>query len=126
MSEKKTKYSDSELKEFETNILNNISEATTQIKNLMGAVNGQGENSIENAIKTIEDGSIISERDSYFLQAERQRQFIGYLEDALVRIKNGTYGICIITGELIEKERLMVVPHTRHSLAGKLIAQANQ
>ena len=52
--------------------------------------------------------------------AGRQHKFITNLEKALIRIKNGTYGICIDTGKLISKERLKVVPHTMHSIEAKL------
>ena len=52
--------------------------------------------------------------------AARQQKFITQLENALVRIKNGTYGVCIDTGKLISKERLKAVPHTMHSIEAKL------
>ena len=55
--------------------------------------------------------------------AARQQKYITNLENALVRIKNGTYGICSVTGKLISKERLIAVPHTTQSIEAKLMQQ---
>jgi len=55
--------------------------------------------------------------------AARQQKYIMNLENALVRIKNGTYGICTVTGKLIPKERLIAVPHTTQSIEAKMMQQ---
>ena len=60
------------------------------------------------------------EKESLSQLAARQQKFINSLESALIRIKNGTYGICVDTGKLISKERLRDVPHTMHSIEAKL------
>ncbi|MEL6152540.1 MAG: TraR/DksA C4-type zinc finger protein, partial [Bacteroidota bacterium] len=78
------------------------------------------DNSTESAFKLLEDGADTTEKESLSQLAGRQRKFIEQLEAALIRIKNGTYGVCIVTGQLIDKERLKAVPHTRHSLAAKI------
>jgi RNA polymerase-binding transcription factor DksA len=76
-----------------------------------------------------EQGTDAQEREKLYLWAQRETKFLGYLEDALQRIDNGTYGICIdcidepqnlcATCPLIPKERLMAVPHTQHCLQVK-------
>jgi RNA polymerase-binding transcription factor DksA len=60
------------------------------------------------------------ERESLNQLAARQQKFVINLENALIRIKNGTYGVCVDTGKLISKERLKAVPHTMHSIEAKL------
>ncbi len=72
-----------------------------------------------------EQGTDAQEREKLYLWAQRETKFLGYLEDALERIENGTYGICIDSLELAEgphlipKERLFAVPHTQHCVACK-------
>ena len=68
----------------------------------------------------LEDSAEVAEKESLSQLAARQRKFIAELEAALLRIKNDTYGVCVVTGELIDKERLKAVPHTKYSLAAKL------
>jgi RNA polymerase-binding transcription factor DksA len=70
--------------------------------------------------KTLEGGAATLEKKSINQLAARQQKFITQLEDALVRIENKTYGICKVTGNLIQKERLMAVPHTTMSMEAKL------
>ena len=77
-----------------------------------------------NSTKVLEDGADTMEKENMNQLAARQQKFINNLENALIRIKNGTYGICIDTGKLISKERLKAVPHTMHSIEAKL-AQRN-
>ncbi len=122
MSEEKTRYSDEELKEFEDLIKRKLEQATSEfnfIKDSMKKVYGGGDNTF-NAIKGLEDGTDTMEKESLSQLAGRQQKFIKNLENALIRIKNGTYGICIDTGKLIGKERLKAVPHTMHSIEAKL------
>jgi RNA polymerase-binding transcription factor DksA len=68
----------------------------------------------------LEDGADTLERENMSQLAARQQKFIINLENALVRIKNGTYGVCVDTGKLIAKDRLKAVPHTMHSIEAKL------
>jgi len=68
----------------------------------------------------MEDGADTQEKESMNQLAVRQQKFAKNLENALMRIKNGTYGVCIDSGKLISKERLRLVPHTQHSIEAKL------
>jgi len=68
----------------------------------------------------LEDGADTAEKENLSQLAARQQKFMTQLENALVRIKNGTYGICVDTGKLIRKARLKSVPHTMHSIEAKL------
>ena len=122
MSEK-SKYSQKELKEFEALILQKLKLAEEELKTLMGSINHSTDETIDGSyggVKTLEDGAETMEREQMNQLAARQQKFINNLENALIRIKNGTYGICIDTGKLIQKERLMSVPHTMHSIDAKL------
>jgi RNA polymerase-binding transcription factor DksA len=68
----------------------------------------------------MEDGAETAEKENINQLAVRQMKFAQNLENALMRIKNGTYGVCIDSGKLISKERLRLVPHTQHSIEAKL------
>ena len=121
--EEKNKYSDEELKEFETLILEKLDKAKKElnyIKESLSRSNDSGTDNTAGASKFLEDGSDTMEKESLSQLAARQQKFINSLESALIRIKNGTYGICIDTGKLISKERLRAVPHTMHSIEAKL------
>ena len=121
---KQKRYSLEELQEFEAAIMKKLEKANNELNDILGSLGRKRENSTDTNIKMLEDSAEVAEKENLSQLAARQRKFIGELEAALVRIKNGTYGICIVTGELIDKERLKVVPHTRHSLAAKLTDQA--
>ena len=71
----------------------------------------------------MEDGADTSEKESMSQLAARLQKFATQLENALIRIKNGTYGVCIDTGKLIPKERLRAVPHTQQTIEAKLMKQ---
>ena len=73
----------------------------------------------------LEDGADMMEKENLSQLASRQQKFMVQLENAMVRIKNGTYGICVDTGKLISKERLKAVPHTMHSIEAKLKQSRN-
>ena len=75
--------------------------------------------------KVLEDGAETSQKESLNELAARQQKFIINLSNALIRIKNGTYGICKVTGKLIPKERLRAVPHTMMSIEAKLEEKKN-
>jgi RNA polymerase-binding transcription factor DksA len=69
---------------------------------------------------TMEDGSMSMEREQLSQMASRQITYIDHLEKAMMRIENKTYGICRVTGKLIDKARLRAVPHATLSLEAKL------
>ncbi|MGB3467366.1 MAG: TraR/DksA C4-type zinc finger protein [Cyclobacteriaceae bacterium] len=122
MSEK-TRYSEDELKEFEELILEKLDKSKNELNFIKSSLNKTSETGIGNSfgtVKTLEDGAETAEKESLNQLAARQQKFIVNLEKALIRIKNGTYGICIDTGKLISKERLKAVPHTMHSIEAKL------
>jgi RNA polymerase-binding protein DksA len=126
-TEGKTKYSDVELKEFEELILDKIEKASGELstlKNSLSKSNSSGTDSTASSSKVLEDGAETAEKEAISQLAARQQKFITNLENALVRIKNGTYGICKDTGKLISKERLKAVPHTTQSIEAKLNQQA--
>ncbi|MEQ9300302.1 MAG: TraR/DksA C4-type zinc finger protein [Cyclobacteriaceae bacterium] len=121
--EGKNRYSDEELKEFQELINEKLTQAKTElsyIKESLTRSHESGTDATQGALKTLEDGADTMEKESQSQLAARQQKFINNLENALVRIKNGTYGICIDTGKLISKERLRAVPHTMHSIEAKL------
>tara|TARA_B100001248_G_scaffold78245_1_gene56506 strand:- start:545 stop:928 length:384 start_codon:yes stop_codon:yes gene_type:complete len=119
----KTKYTAKELKEFEKLILDKIKDAQGEldfIKESLLRKNLSGTDSTQGALKTLEDGADTMEKESLSQLAGRQQKFIHNLEKALIRIKNGTYGICKDTGILIDKKRLRAVPHATQSIEAKL------
>ena len=119
----KTRYSTEELKEFEELILGKLDKAREELKQLKDTLNRSndtGTDSTASNTKVLEDGADTAEKENLSQLAARQQKFINNLENALIRIKNGTYGICSITGRLITKERLRAVPHTTLSIEAKL------
>ncbi|MDN5216507.1 TraR/DksA C4-type zinc finger protein [Fulvivirgaceae bacterium BMA12] len=119
----RTRYSDEELKEFEVIILEKIDKAKIaleDIKSTLSRKNDSGTDNTAGTLKVLEDGADTVEKENLSQLAARQQKFINNLENALVRIKNSTYGICVDTGKLISKERLRAVPHTMHSIEAKL------
>ena len=116
----KKRYSTQELGVFETIITKKLAKASSELKATLEALGRKSDHGTDVTIKMHEDGAEVTSKESLGQLAVRQEKFIAELKAALLRIKNGTYGICIVTGELIDRERLAVVPHTRHSLAAKL------
>lgn len=119
----KTAYSKEELQTFEDIILKKLAIAKdelNQLKESLSKKNDSGTGYTASTSKLLEDGADTLERESQNQLAARQQKFIYNLENALIRIKNGTYGVCVDTGKLISKERLMAVPHTMHSIEAKL------
>ncbi|WP_339607342.1 TraR/DksA C4-type zinc finger protein [uncultured Roseivirga sp.] len=119
----KTRYSDSELKEFEALINDKLEKAKSEFNELKKSISKGGDTGTDitnNSTKVLEDGADTLEKENLNQLAARQQKFINNLENALIRIKNGTYGVCIDTGKLISKERLKAVPHTMHSIEAKL------
>ena len=125
MAEEKerVRYSEEELKEFESLINEKLDKARkeyTYMKESMTKKNDSGIDGTTTSSKVLEDGADTAEKENLTQLLARQQKFIQQLEFALIRIKNGTYGICIDTGKLIPKERLRAVPHTQHSIEAKL------
>lgn len=123
MEEKKTRYTEEELVEFKEIIDQKIELARKEYNALMRSFRGDDSNDIDDTMptyKVLEEGSCTLSKEEILIQAERQYKFIRSLEAALVRIKNGTYGIDRLTGELIPKERLRIVPHATLSVASKM------
>jgi DnaK suppressor protein len=119
----KNKYTEDELKEFEALINEKLDKAKSELNTLRSSLthsDDEGTGETFSSVKTLEDGAETAEKEQLSQLAARQQKFINNLEKALIRIKNGTYGICIDTGKLISKERLRAVPHTMHSIEAKL------
>jgi len=119
----KTRYSDSELQEFKDLITEKIRVAKEELSSLTQSLsnpNSNGTDDTAGTFKTLEDGSATLEKEQINQLAARQKKFIEGLEAALVRIENKTYGICRVTGKLIQKERLRAVPHATLSMEAKL------
>lgn len=125
--EDKTRYSEEELKEFEELINSKLEKAREEyriLKDTLNRNNDEGTDSTSGGnTKVLEDGAETAEKENLSQLAARQQKYITNLENALVRIKNGTYGICSVTGKLISKERLIAVPHTTQSIEAKLMQQ---
>jgi RNA polymerase-binding transcription factor DksA len=123
MSQEPMHYSREDLVEFEEIIrekLNNARKEVAFIKETLSRRNDSGTDNTASSAKVLEDGADTAEKESLNQLASRQLKFIQQLENALIRIKNGSYGVCIATGKLIPKERLRAVPHTQHTIEAKL------
>ncbi|MEM6829920.1 MAG: TraR/DksA C4-type zinc finger protein [Bacteroidota bacterium] len=118
----KTRYSDQELEEFESLINEKLEKAKSELNTLKASLIREADDTGDNfsSVKTLEDGADTAEKEQLSQLAGRQQKFINNLENALIRIKNRTYGICVDTGKLISKERLRAVPHTMHSIEAKM------
>src|SRR5690606_23549739 len=116
------RYSDAELNEFKNIIQKRLEAARKELIYLQGLITHKdeaGTEDTENRFMNMDDGSGAMEREQLSQLASRQIQFINHLENALVRIENKTYGICRVTGKLIEKARLKAVPHATLSIDAK-------
>ncbi len=119
----KNRYSGAELKEFEELINSKIETAENELKILKSSLSKSGDSGTDATAatsKVLEDGADTAEKENLNQLAVRQQKFINNLENALIRIKNGTYGVCRETGKLISKDRLRAVPHTTLSIDAKL------
>jgi DnaK suppressor protein len=122
MADEKTRFTDAELKEFKEIILGKLEDAKNDydlLKSSMSGSDDHGTNDTSPTFKLMEDGSDVLSREETAQLAVRQQKFIKHLEDALIRIANKSYGICRVTGKLISKERLMIVPHATLSIEAK-------
>ena len=121
MSEK-VRYSDAELEEFRTVILQKLELAKRDYDQIMRALRHEDSNDVADTSPTykgLEDGSDAAYLEEQMQIAGRQAKFIQGLQAALIRIENKTYGVCRETGKLIAKERLMAVPHATLSIEAK-------
>ena len=117
------KYSDADLNEFRDLINKKLEAAKKELTYLQGLITRKDEMGGDNddaRYMTMEDGSMSMEREQLSQMASRQITYIDHLEKALMRIENKTYGICRVTGKLIDKARLRAVPHATLSLEAKL------
>ena len=121
--EEKTRYSEEELREFEVIITQKLEATRVElnfIRETLSRKNDNGTDFTANSTKLMEDGADVSEKEQLSQMASRQITYIDHLEKAINRIDNKTYGICRVTGKLIDKARLRAVPHATLSLEAKL------
>jgi len=125
----KNRYSDEELEEFKTLILEKLRKATRDLKMLTEAYTVSNEHDTTDTsptFKILEEGYQVMSKEENSRLAARQDKFIKALENALIRIENKSYGICRVTGKLISKERLRAVPHATLSIEAKLLQNQNE
>ena len=121
--EPQIRYSDEELDEFRRIILEKLETAKTDLKMLTDAYavgNEQDTLDTSPTFKILEEGNQVMSKEENSRMAARQQKFITNLENALIRIRNKTYGVCRETGQLIPKERLRSVPHATLSMEAKM------
>ena len=122
MSEEKVCYTEVELQEFKELIETKIKTAQEDLNLLKAAYSNASDNGTDDTsptFKAFEEGSSTLSKDANMKLAMRQEKFIKNLNNALIRIENKTYGICRVTGKLISKERLKLVPHATLSIEAK-------
>jgi RNA polymerase-binding transcription factor DksA len=116
--DEKTRYSREELQEFKDLILEKLAAARKEYKTYHENIRNTAEMTSD-AYNATEYGSEIADKQQSEMLMARMVKFIDALERALIRIENGTYGKCKVTGKLIPKERLRLVPHTETSIEAK-------
>jgi DnaK suppressor protein len=122
MTDGKVRYSDEDLMEFREIILNKIKKAEADLAVLKESFANDRNNGTDDTaptFKSFEEGSETMSKEANSQLAARQEKFIRDLRNALIRIENKTYGICRVTGKLIGKERLKLVPHATLSIEAK-------
>lgn len=125
MIEEATRYSDSDLAEFKEIILKKIEKAQADLDLIKSAYMNDLNNGTEDTsptFKAFEEGSESMSKEANSQLAIRQEKFIRDLKNALFRVENRTYGLCKVTGKLISKERLRIVPHATMSIEAKKLA----
>ncbi|HZX62414.1 MAG TPA: TraR/DksA C4-type zinc finger protein [Bacteroidales bacterium] len=118
----KNRYSDEELEEFRQIILGKLEKAHNDLKLLTESYttgNDHDTNDTSPTFKVLEEGYQVFSKEENSKFAARQSKFIKALENALIRIENKSYGICRVTGKLIPKDRLRIVPHATLSIEAK-------
>lgn len=116
------RYSDKDLAEFKELILKKIEYAEEDLQLLKSSFKNDSNNGTDDTsptFKAFEEGSETMSKEANVALAIRQEKFIRDLKNALIRIENKTYGICRVTGKLIAKERLKLVPHATLSIEAK-------
>ena len=119
---KKKRYTDKELERFKKLIIKKIDQAKQDLDLLRSAYMNDSDNGTDDTsptFKAFEEGSETMSKEANTQLALRQEKFIRDLKNALIRIENKTYGVCRVTGKLIKKKRLMVVPHATLSIEAK-------
>ena len=122
MIEEATRYSDSDLAEFKEIILKKIEKAQADLDLIKSAYMNDLNNGTEDTsptFKAFAEGSESMSKEANSQLAIRQEKFIRDLKNALFRVENRTYGLCKVTGKLISKERLRIVPHATMSIEAK-------
>ncbi|MEC8603491.1 MAG: TraR/DksA C4-type zinc finger protein [Bacteroidota bacterium] len=116
------RYSDKELEEFKSIIDSKLKEAKEDLVLLKGSLSHKDDHGTDDtgrSFNMMEDGSETLMREEMAQLAARQEKFIKNLENALIRINNKSYGVCRVTGKLINKKRLKLVPHATLSIEAK-------
>ena len=116
------RYSDADLAEFKELILKKIKKAQSDLDLIKSAYMNDLNNGTDDTsptFKAFEEGSETMSKEAKSQLAIRQEKFIRDLKNALFRVENKTYGVCKVTGKLISKERLMIVPHATMSIEAK-------
>ncbi len=116
-------YTDEELEYFKEIILKKRDEAEQELNSLQNSLRESMENASDESAYSFhmaDAGTDAQEREKTYMLFNRTKKFVRYLDDALVRIDNKTYGVCKVTGKKIAKGRLEAVPHTQLSIEAKL------
>ncbi len=122
MIDQQIRFSDAELQEFKELINSKLDKAKSDLDLIKSAYLNDSNNGTEDTsptFKAFEEGSETMSKEANSQLAIRQEKFIRDLKNALIRIENKTYGICKVTGQLINKERLKIVPHATMSIEAK-------
>ena len=123
MENTKTRYSDAELEEFRQIIMDKLKQSEADLQAILENFTNDHNNGTDDTsptFKAFEEGSETMSKEANAQLAARQEKFIRDLRNALIRIENKTYGICRVTGKLISKERLRLVPHATLSIEAKM------
>ncbi len=127
---KRTPFSDKELEYFRSLILNKKKEAEEEIEKLRSHVARENSGELDNdsgySFHIADSASVATGRENVYIMIDRQQKLISYLDRALRRIDDKTYGVCRVTGKPIPKERLEAIPHTELSVEGKMQEQARR
>jgi len=116
------RYSDEDLAEFKVLIESKIEAAQKDLDALRGSLSHKDDNGTDDtshSFKMMEEGAATLSREEVAQLAGRQEKFLRSLENALIRISNKSYGVCRVTGKLIQKQRLLAVPHATLSIEAK-------
>ena len=120
--ENTARYSDEQLAEFKTLILDKIEHAQRDLELIKSAYMNDHNNGTDDTsptFKAFDEGSAVMSKESNSQLAIRQEKFIRDLKNAIIRVENKTYGICRVTGKLINAKRLELVPHATLSIEAK-------